>query len=223
MWRYTIVVLIAVLTVQAQNRAMAEKFVDIYGGLSSATDADATARIIVGDEEVRETTEFDDSFTVGVRGGMWFEGVPYLGWAIDFSYFSLPGPRLDIDTVAMSALLMARAPLFRSADFPNGRLQPYAGVGPGFYFTYASADFQPALSREISGFDINVGLDARLGLAWQLGKSSALFGEYRYTDFDINVDNRRGNFFLNVPPSTKETLDTRVRAHHFLIGISYRF
>jgi hypothetical protein len=64
------------------------------------------------------------------------------GLAADVSYFApdddTGGPEYDV--IPVSPLLMLRAPISTSEEFPNGRVQPFLGVGPGIFV--AIADFR---------------------------------------------------------------------------------
>jgi opacity protein-like surface antigen len=143
-----------------------------------------------------------------------------VGLSLDLSYFGAEDKNVDIDVVPLSLLLMLRYPLFKSEKFQNGRMQPYAAVGPGLFYSNATADFRPNLPDKISGDSSEIGLDIRAGLSWQLHRHWAIFGEYRHTDFKIGVTNSDILFGLT---GSQETLKTKLKTNHFLIGISYRF
>jgi hypothetical protein len=49
----------------------------------------------------------------------------------DLSYFKAEEEKAKFDVVPLPLLLMLRRPLFKSENFPKGKLQSYAGVGPG--------------------------------------------------------------------------------------------
>ncbi len=86
-------------------------------------------------------------------------------------------PSMDtLLTVVLSPELMLRRPLFMSAQYPNGRLQPHIGLAPAFLFTDEDRS-------------ITVGWKFNAGLAWQWHRSFALFTEYRLTGFELDYDN----------------------------------
>jgi len=207
-------------------QALAEGFIDIYGGWVSTRDADLDLSIsssslgFVSTESHTEKIDFGSSYTLGVRAGGWFEKFPYVGIAGDLSYFKAENETAEIHVVPISLLLMLRYPLFKSEKFPHGRIQPYVGIGPGFFLSISNVDFRPTLPDTFSGTSFDVGLDLRAGLAWQFYKHLALFGEYRYTDFRIHLEQTDILFGL---AGTKETMKTHLTTNHFLIGISYRF
>jgi opacity protein-like surface antigen len=207
-------------------QALAEGFIDIYGGWASTRDADVDVSIsssglgFVSTESHTENVDFGSSYTLGARAGGWFEKLPYVGIAGDASYFKAENKTTEIHVVPISLLLMLRYPLFKSEKFRHGRIQPYAAVGPGFFLSVSDVDFQPTLPKTVSGTSFDVGLDLRAGLAWQFHKHLALFGEYRYTDFSIDLEQTDILYGL---AGTKETMKTQLTTNHFLIGISYRF
>jgi len=206
--------------------ASAEWFADLYFGEASTQSADIDVEVsssglgFVSTQSDTEKVNFDNSFMVGGRFGYYFESLPWLGFALDLSYFQADGKNVDNDIVPISLLLMLRWPLFKSEKFPKGRLQPYAGIGPGFFLADSKVDFRPAVPERVSGSSTDVGIDIRLGLAWQFHKRMALFGEYRYTNFSIDMEQRD---ILYGFAGTKESMHTNLRTNHFLIGLSYRF
>ncbi len=223
-----VTVSVLVLLIVTPIIASAEWFVDLYGGEALSNDADAEVALSYspGLGFVRTTThservEFDPSFTLGGRVGYWFDILPYVGLSLDLSYFKAEDKHADINAIPLSLLLMLRYPLFKSEKFPHGRIQPYGAVGPGFFYSHARLDFRPNLPEKISGDSYEVGLDIRAGLSWQLHKHWAIFGEYRYTDFKINFTN--SDFLFGLLAGTEESVKTKLKTNHFLLGISYRF
>jgi len=206
--------------------AGAEWFLDVYGGESTTQDARVTAEVtrysIFGSlsQSDAEEIDFDSSFTIGGRLGYWFEKLPWLGVSFDVSYFKAEGEKAEFDVVPLSLLLMLRCPLFKNENFPKGKLQPYAGAGPGYFFTNSRANFRPALQDSVSGSSGEVGFDLRAGLAWQFHKHWAIFGEYRYTDVKIDFTQED---FLPLFSGTDESMKTHLNTNHFFAGISYRF
>jgi opacity protein-like surface antigen len=206
--------------------ARAEWFLDVYGGDSTTQDARATAEVTTYSifsslsQRHAEEVDFDSSFTMGGRFGYWFEKLPWLGVSLDLSYFKAEGEKAEFDVVPLSLLVMLRWPLFKSENFPKGKLQPYAGVGPGYFFTDSRVNFRPALQDSASGSSGEIGLDARAGVAWQFHKHWAIFGEYRYTD--VKIDFTQEDSFAIISGS-EESIKTHLKTNHFLAGISYRF
>jgi opacity protein-like surface antigen len=206
--------------------AQAEWFLDVYGGESTTRDANVNAEVthysIFGSSSQNHTekVDLDSSFTMGGRLGYWSEKLPWLGVSLDLSYFKAGGEKAEFDVVPLSLLLMLRWPLFKSENFPKGKLQPYAGVGPGYCFTDSRVNFRPTLQDRASGSSGEIGFDVRAGLAWQFHKHWAIFGEYRYTD--VKIDFRQEDPFAIISGS-EESIKTHLKTNHYLVGISYRF
>jgi opacity protein-like surface antigen len=215
-----------ILTIGSVHNAGAEGFMDIYGGGAFTQNADADiSRSVSYLGSIRKKTDtenvhFGSSFTAGYRFGCWSEKYPYLGVAGDLSYFRAGNETVKVHAVPMSFLVMLRWPLLKTRDFPKGRIQPYVGIGPGFFYSYSEADFQPEFSDTVSGFSLDMGVDARAGIAWQFHKHMALFGEYRYTNFRVDLETTSLLYGLG---GTRDTIETRMSTDHFLMGISYRF
>jgi len=206
--------------------ARAEWFLDVYGGESATrganVNAEATYYNIFGSSSQNHTekVDLDSSFTMGGRLGYWSEKLPWLGVSLDLSYFKAEGEKAEFDVVPLSLLLMLRWPLFKSENFPKGKLQPYAGVGPGYCFTDSRVNFRPTLQDSASGSSGEIGFDVRTGLAWQFHKHWAIFGEYRYSD--VKIDFRQEDF-LAIISGSEESIKTHLKTNHYLAGISYRF
>lgn len=113
---------------------------------------------------------YGSSANPGVPVGRWFESIPWLGLALDASYF---GPQNDIQVIPVSALIMARLAFMKDQDFPDGRLRPYAGVGPGLFVTLLDGDLGPF--REVSDTTLDIGADARLGALFRVDEKIAVF------------------------------------------------
>jgi len=207
-------------------QALAEGFIDIYGGWASTPSADVDVSIsssslgFVSTESHTGKVDFGSSYTLGARAGGYFEKLPYVGIAGDLSYFKAENGTTEIHVIPISLLLMLRYPLFKSEKFPHGRIQPYVGIGPGFFVSVSNVDFRPALPKTVSGTCFDVGLDLRTGITWQFQKRLALFGEYRYTNFNIDLEQTDILYGL---AGTQQTMKTHLTTNHFLIGVSYRF
>ena len=193
--------------------ARAEGFLDVYAGWSSTRDA---STVVTPASLGGGGTTHEDSFTAGLRGGYWFESQPWLGIAGDVSYFK-PDTSLfffaqDLDLVPISALLMLRAPLFKSAEFPNGRLQPYAGIGPGLFVTRYQEDLT---GGHFDDTQVDLGLDVRAGGEVLLFDRLGLFLEYRYTWVEPEWEDRVGG--------ARTTARTQLGTHHLQAGVGFHF
>lgn len=194
--------------------ARAEMFVDLYGGYAHTAASDTTSTGAGG------FAPHVDSGTVGLRGGYWLESLPWLGIAGDFSWFSpdsslsLLGSSADVDVYPLSALLMLRAPLLTSDAFPNGRLQPYGGVGPGIFFS----DYYESLFVTDQNFEdtaVDVGVDVRAGARVMVLDWLGLFVEYRYTWFEPAWEDRI--------EGARTRIRTEYGTHHLVGGVGFHF
>jgi opacity protein-like surface antigen len=198
--------------------ASAQSFVELYGGVTFTPSAEMTASRIVAAESASRTIDYDNSFVAGGRIGAWYE---WIGFSADASYFRLDGNFADVTVVSASFLMMLRTRLFQTAEMPNGQLQPYLAVGPGFFLADTDADFRPNLSQTISAFSgiDDIGLDVRAGAAWEFASGFALFSEYRFALIPLDGEKP----FLNDSGPVTETFDTTVMSHQVIGGLSYRF
>lgn len=184
--------------------------------------------------------DFATSPSVGGRAGYWFEGEPWFGLAATVSYFQPDvrpkgvenADRADLTVIPLSLLVMARASLLTSKEFSHGRLQPYVGVGPGLFISHVSGKLASG-EPDFSDTSTDLGLDFRLGLAWEFAQHFALFGEYAYTHVNptfssthtetkaIDVQGASGT--INTDASVRRENETDIGTHRFLAGVSYRF
>jgi opacity protein-like surface antigen len=206
----TIPVCLLILVAVAPRTASAagEWFADIYLGASVTQNTDVsttTAGPTTSQDEL-----YGSSVNPGLRVGRWFESIPWLGLALDASYF---GPQDDIQVIPISALLMARLTLLKDADFPDGRLHPYVGVGPGLFVTHLDGDL--GSFREVSDTTVDVGADVRLGVLLRVEGNIAIFSEYRFTHVSPS-------FSFDTAGGTRDA-DTTFNTHHVVVGVSFRF
>jgi opacity protein-like surface antigen len=202
----TTLVLASILTTALwapPGTARAEGFVDLRVGGAFTEDNDVT--LSQGPASLTFGTEYEDSVTGGVRAGYWF--VPWLGLALDVSYFApdddTGGP--EIDVIPVSPLLMARVPIGRTEELPNGRVQPFLGIGPGIFVTLE--DFDSFGDDDT----VEVGVDLHAGVNVQVTRLVSLFAEYRYTYFE--------------PEVTIQGVDveSELSTHHVGVGVGFHF
>ena len=190
-------------------------FVDLYlgGVMPEDSDVDGKAEpygVTITDSA--NNVDYDNTHTFGGRAGGWAQEFPWIGMALDFSYFKMKAEGIDTKVFPLSLLLMLR--------YPGHRLQPYMGVGPGVFLSDTKIDIQlSGQDKTFSDTTVDVGLDTRAGLAWRVFKSFAVFGEYRFTYFEGNYDDK----VSSGGTKTEVKVDTKNYVHHFLVGVSYRF
>jgi opacity protein-like surface antigen len=162
-------------------------------------------------------TEWKDVPVVGARIGFWFKSIPFLGLAVDGSWFrpeeDVSNNPAKIDVVPISALAMARLPLLRSQLYPNGRVQPYVGAGVGAFYTQLK--FDTAVGTRFSHSSWDVGADLRGGATFMFTPFLGLFAEYRFTWVEPTW---KGDV-LGVTEKIKIELET----HHVVGGLTLRF
>ncbi len=219
------VILTVVLLSAAQ--AFAEGYFDVYAGGSFLD----TAKITLSSNVANTSGEvkFKSDATYGVRGGYWLRKLPWLGFGGDLSSLHARGNKTKFDIIPITPMAMFRLPLFVEPEMPQGILQPYIGIGPSVsLYTYAQADF----GQPISGFSGTgslgsaVGFQLPVGFAVQLSKRVALFSEYRYAFYKVDVDQ---DYVSQIIGSTwnsdnvARNLKTNLSMHNVLMGMSFRF
>jgi opacity protein-like surface antigen len=219
--------------------ASAEWFADLFAGLSLTRDHDLKLNDQGIGQGTYESVEFDRSLAWGGRFGRYFDSVPFVGLAVDFFRFYpdiggqsvqlrgcfFPGGcgtgrggigHLEVQSSAISLDLMLRLPLLKSADAPQGRVQPYVAVGPPFFITTITPRNTRNFRNHDGDTDYSFGFKAAAGVAVQVFSNLALFGEYRFTHVSPEVELHDAN--LN-----RTTLRTDLDTHSALLGISARW
>ena len=206
------------LVILATSPAKAELFGGLYLGSADTKDGDVS-RSDPG-SSITQQQDFGSSFTLGLRVGYWLEGNPWLGFSVDYSDYAVTILNRDIFVSPLSGLVMIRICGLKSADFPNGRLQPYFALGPGIFYSvekgsYTPPPFGPLMTPGNPDASIDLGFDLRLGLSWAIRENLAVFGEYRYTRVDPEFG---GNSF-----GETVQVETELRTNHWIAGISFHF
>lgn len=217
------------LLIAAQGNAGAEGFVDLYVGTANNWRADVSVSETTssGTTSAAASIDLPSTTEFGIRFGAWHPTYNWLGIGLDLGYHHAGAPGVDVTAFPMTLLLGLRAPLFPTTEKPGGRLQPYAMAGMSFYIIDISVqlDAMGGNSYQLSwpwpSTTANkvYGPYLAAGLAWQATKSLAIFGEYRYTSFDVGYDTTNSWIW----PTANGRVDTTVRADRILFGISHRF
>jgi opacity protein-like surface antigen len=237
LWLATLI-LLASLGVGARPAA-AEWFADLYAGLSFTRDHDLKLNDSGIGQGTYESVEFERSLAWGGRAGRYFDSLPFLGVAVDFFRFYpdiggqsvqlrgcfFPGGCgtgrggigfVEVQTTSVSLDLMLRLPLLRSADAPQGLVQPYLAVGPPLFITTVTPRNTRNFRNHDDDTDLSIGFKLAGGVAVQVYKNLALFGEYRFTHVSPEVELRDANLH-------RTTLRTDLDTHSALLGISARW
>lgn len=225
-------ILLALALVTAPIAARAEGFFDIYFGAGfpqdNEVDTSADDPLLESDLDFAYDgdIEWETTPSLGLRGGYWFGeyGPSFIGIGLDLSYYrafeDASIGEIDVWATPITPLLMLRVPLGYSEDYPGGRVQPYGAIGPAFTLAAAQVELGEFLATDdFEAVGFGVGLDARAGLAVPLGRSFALFTEYRYTlvspEFEDEID--------TVGFDTEVEFEPELETHHLVFGVSFRF
>jgi opacity protein-like surface antigen len=188
-------------------------FVEIYGGAAIPQNEKLKATSSAGPltDTTSETVNYDDSFAVGGRVGYWSKIEPYLGAAVDASYYQPEADGIDLNVYSVTLLAMFR--------YPIGKFQPYLAIGGGLFITDGDIDIRlGGQPRTVSDISYDAGFDGRAGLAYQFHTNFAVFGEYRFTHYSATFkDSFSGALATDV--KVKSDYNT----HFLLVGVSYRF
>lgn len=209
---------------------LGERFVDIYGGYSTTQgdiiEGEYQYVSILGSssrESFRSHYGEDDGSVYGARLGWWMDTVPWLGLALDGSYFTVKPDDVDLDmnVFVLTPMLMARYPFMISDDYPHGRLQPYLALGPAFAWVDTSFTFYDGSSTtDFDDFASGIGPDFRVGSTFMLFRQWGVFVEYRYTHIKVKSDIGDDWVFLG---GQITGMETTLSTQYIQGGITFRF
>jgi hypothetical protein len=237
--RWTLVLAVAATVGLGPRPAHAEWFADVFGGLSFTQSSDLKLNDHGIGQGTFEDVEFDTALAWGGRAGRFFDSIPFLGLGLDFfRYYPYIAPQsvqlrgcfypggcgsgrggtgsFEVETTAVSVDLILRLPLLRSEDAPQGRVQPYVAAGPPVFMTTITPRHTRNFRNHDSDTDFSIGYKLAGGVAVQVYKNLALFGEYRFTHVSPEVELRDAS-------NRKTTLRTELDTHSALFGISARW
>jgi opacity protein-like surface antigen len=237
--RWTVVAAVVASVVLGGRPAFAEWFADLYAGSSFTQNSDLKLNDHGIGPGTFEDVAFDRSLAWGGRVGRFFDSVPFLGLGLDFfRYYPYIGPQsvqlrgcfypggcgsgrggtgsFEVQTSALSVDLILRLPLLKTDDAPQGRVQPYLAVGPPVYMTTITPRHTRNFRNHDGDTDFSLGYKLAGGVAVQVFKNLALFGEYRFTHVSPEVELRDAS-------DRKTTLRTDLDTHSALFGVSARW
>lgn len=203
----------------AGNVCRAEMYADVaLGSAITENDVASLANIVATDPAERESFgvegHYDKSFDALVRVGYWFESAPLLGLAGTASYFrpdmfgTPVSSKRDVNlrVIPVSVLLMGRIPLLTDNRYPNGRLQPFAGIGPAAFIT-------DVWESDFSDLTLSGGLDLHVGGRVMLTPRFGFFTQYRFTQFQSHPEDKDAGL----------AVEMNLVTHHLLGGLSVNF
>ena len=218
-----IIISVLAMLILLETPLYAEGFLDVYAGTSFSNRASLTITSNVASRG--DDVSLSGEATYGIRGGYWLGKLPWLGFGGDVSALHAHGANAKFDIVPITPLALFRIPLVKDEEVPQGHFQPYIGIGPSVsLYTHANADLG-APTNGISGSSTigsAVGFQLPVGMSLQLSRHVALFSEYRFAFYKVDVDQ---NFISQVFASNNvaRNLKADLSMHNILAGISFRF
>lgn len=210
--RAPILVTLCLMTLPVQ----AEWYLDLSAG-AAVTQEDALRSSNGGITDSHQQN-FDPSWEVALRIGRWFPEVRWLGISTEWSFYEAENAVLEENLInTFSAHLMFRLSLQETEEHPDGKIQPYFGVGPGLFVSYAEADSLTVPGGTVKDATSDPGLDTRLGVAWMIEQNLGAFLEYRFTYFRARYEDFKS------ASGREDKIEADYLTHHLLLGISYRF
>ena len=209
----------------------------IYSGMSSSQNSDIQLVQPANTDLTFHNVSWDDKSLEnpvywGVRLTYWFPQAERWGMAVDLTHakihadlgasVNVTGTRAGSTVNDQEVLGNSFSDLAMSHGFnlltinalyrwqPQPRLQPFAGFGAGLAYPHVEVNTSSSYTDEfqLAGWVLN----GMTGLNYDLGKSFALFAEYRLSYADMKADLSGGG-----------TLKTQVWTNHFNLGVTCHF
>ena len=124
---------------------------------------------------------------------------------------------IDITAVTMNALYRFR--LLADREHPNGRVQPYLGIGAGAFIAHLSTKTSPFdVNKDIDDTSTRAGFQALAGLRWLVTRHLSVFAEYKFVQtqtFEFRFKESGTIFGL---PFTETARDRADITTHLLYG-----
>lgn len=212
-----------------ENLGPGEWYVGAYAGPAFLPSADWD--FSTGFSALKGRTAQNVGYQPGVLGGLkfgrYFDDLPWFGWEWETNFcrhavrrqtvsispslaggqtsLALPPDRFYIWNVQFN--LLARYGVLKDKEVTFGRLQPYAGLGPGFEMIYGESDSAK-----------NFAIAAMAGLRYMYTPSIAIFCEYKFSyQFDVEIENKQ------IAPNEQGTVTFNVPHHRLVFGVAYHF
>lgn len=129
--------------------------------------------------------------------------------------------RADIQITAVTLNALYRFRLAADREYPNGRVQPYVGIGGGAFIARLATKTSPFdENKDISDTDVRAGFQALAGARWFVTRNLALFAEYKFIQTDtFSFSFKESGTISGIPfPLTETARDRADITSHLLYG-----
>jgi opacity protein-like surface antigen len=241
-WKTSVLIVIGWALVLSPRLAGAEPYAGLFVGVSLPQRNDVESKLF--SDATFEDVRFETSVVFGGKAGYFFE-TPVAGGnfglelevshfradiesqVVDFSgggQFLIDRMDVRVTPIVLSGLY--RFPLVRSADLPQGRFQPYVGVGLGAFIANVEArTFGFDVNTSFGDTDVKPGFQALAGARVFLTRNIALFGEYKFVrtaDFTFTLISEPGTR-AGTPTIQVDKFEFHLTTHILQAGISYHW
>ncbi len=125
-----------------------------------------------------------------------------------------PPDRAAISVTGLGFHLLGRLRFYQDNTFPNGRLQPYLGVGPALFFS--EVRLKPVTNQSDESAD--VGVQGVLGTRFLVHPGFSAFAEYKFSHFTTETS------FAPFGTGTRSTrISMDLNSHHIYGGVAVHF
>jgi len=222
-----------VLTIGLAASANAGAWVGPYGGVSFGTSQDVKVNAPFVSNTIY-STKIRTGFVTGLSVGYDFtdpnlfpDWAKYFGVQMDVGYnqmnFSaqtrtvspnrnVAFSNVDGGNTALSFMLVGRLPLMVDKEYPNGRIQPYLGIGPTVQF--ASLDFNNYGGS--SSTNTRVGLVTEAGVRYMVTPAFSAGLAYRYNYLPSSHD-------VDIPGVGNVNLSGTQNVHQGIVRVAYHW
>jgi len=127
--------------------------------------------------------------------------------------------RADIQITAVTLNALYRFRLAADREYPNGRVQPYVGIGGGAFIARLATKTSPFdENKDISDTDVRAGFQALAGARWFVTRNLALFAEYKFIQTDTFSFSFKESGTIFGGPFTETARDRADITSHLLYG-----
>ena len=212
-----------------------EQVVTLKVGPSWTNSNNVKHDFVSGDTFEAKNVDYDTGVAVGFGVEHWFGSLPNFGIGLDVEHFNAISSKQttnqcfsgscsrDIfvsqhyNATVLEFLLRSRYGLMNSQEFPNGRYQLFAVLGPAIFFAnYFDAGHHFNFPNHQKDSDTTAGVTTGMGLRYMLTRNIDLSMEYRFKYFRPRFDVQEIQF---VPAKIK----TNFATSQLLFGVSYHF